>query len=277
MKAVPPGSSARASPTRDAMAGQIEAMSGAELVEAARAVADRFGCFAWAMAAVIGALAAVFLDPVDAVLVLIVAIALCLGWKLGRRFMPRVRFARLATEEFARRWWLEPFEVYEASAAMRIESGQADAVVLLVGRALPHGGHRAIRLELSGLDATAEARSTPFLEDLIAGADLARQIVLPETPVPSGDAARLSALIESLTPERMNTPKSLILDGFPCEVLVLRRGHERLHASLNLAASSEAIAHHPVRELCALVLEIERAPSSQPPPAAEPPSSAVTV
>jgi hypothetical protein len=261
------------------MAGQIEAMSGAELVEAARAVADRFGCFAWALAAVVGAVAAVVLEPADATLALSVAIALCLGWKLGRRYMPRVRFARLATEEFARRWWLEPLEVYEASAEERIGSGQADAVVLLIGRALPHGGHRAIRLELSGSDATAEARSTPFLEDLIAGADLARQIVLPETPVQAGDAARLSALLDSLTPERVVPPRTVVLDGFPCQISVLRRSREPLRATLNLAGSSEAIATHPVRELCALVLEIERAPSSQPPPPAteEPASPAASV
>jgi hypothetical protein len=273
MTVVFPGSSERDPPTGDAVAQRLEAVSEAELIEAARVVEDRLGCVAWGVAAAGGVVANLTLDPGPAALVLASAIAVCVAWKIGRRSLPRVRLGRLAAEEFARRWWLEPIEVYEARAAELIESGEVDGVILLVGRALPHGGHRAIRIVLAGGATTAEARATPFLPDLIAGADLARQIVLPEVSVSAADTARLSAMLESLTPERMVPPPSIALDGFPCEISVLMRGRPRLHAALNLTGSAEGFAKHPVRELCALVLEIERAPSSQPPPAAAEPTA----
>ncbi len=185
------------------------------------------------------------------------ALALCASILRLRERLPRVRSAREAERELAARFALSPLEQHEAEARAALEaSGAPEAVLLFRAVALPHGGHRFIRIDLA--DASRiRVRSMPFLRDLASVDAPETRMLKVDRPLPAAAGERVRAQLRELTPGALVAPAHFVKDGFPCSAVVLRRGAEPLRATLNLAGLPQELKAHPCARLLGLMLELE--------------------
>jgi hypothetical protein len=231
--------------------------SDAELVRAALDGDDSFGCYLWLIAPPLGASLGFFWGRGGAVLGMLGALALCALILRLRQLLPAVRERKRAARELELRFDLAPLEQHEANACAALEQpGAPEAVLLFEGRALPHGGHRFIRIDLAA-ESTIRVRSTPFLHDLARVEEPQRRMLKIDGPLSAVGAERVRALLRELTPEALIGPRHFVRDGFPCAAVVLRRGAEPLRASLNLAGLPAELKANPCVRLLELMLELE--------------------
>jgi len=242
---------------RGAVLEDMKAWSDVELVRAARAGDDSFGCFLWLLAPLASMSLGFVYGVAVACLGFVVVLALCALVARLRQLLPRVRKGRLAQREFELRFGLTALEHYEAEARSALERpASLEAVLLFQGTSLPHGGHRFIRIELAA-ESSIQIRSTPFLRDLWNVAEPGARMLKLDTPLSAAAADRVRELLRELTAEQLIAPSHFVYDGFPCAAVVLLRAAEPLRTQMNLAGIPSELRGHPSVRLLTLVLELE--------------------
>jgi hypothetical protein len=239
----------------------IRAMSDAELIAATRALNRSVGGYAWATVVLATLLAGASLGALAAVIASVVSIAAC---KVGLHLHERSRAVargQLAKREFCARYHIGALALDEAAAVTQLaHSDHTQLVVLFRAWALPHGGHRFIRVEL-GAENRIAMYATPFLGDLQRHAYAQTHMSKLEAPLSAAHAERLRSACADLPGAQLESvPARAIAHGpslgLPCDLVVLRRNEEILRAGLNLDAASTQ-ASSPLERLARTILDLE--------------------
>lgn len=235
----------------------LDELTDVELVRVAELPTDRLGCWLWLSPVAFGTLLGVTLDAPSAAFGF--AAALAAAWLASRirARSPRRQQAKLAEQALAQRYCTMPIERYlpAAQAALR-DDPALQAVLLLSGTGLPHGGRHFIRVEL-GASSRVRLRTLPFLHDLRDAADPAERMLSRDLPLTAASVERLHALLDALDPLKLAPPTAPVHDGFPCSALVIRRAGEPLRIDVNLSGLDGEQQKHPSAQLLLCLLELE--------------------
>jgi hypothetical protein len=241
---------------------EIRLRSDAELIDLTRALGRSFLGYVWLIVPLATLAAALTLGAAGAVVAGALAIGLCkLAVHLYERSNAKQR-GLLAKREFCARYHIGSLTVDENLAVAQLaDDPELSGVLLFRSWALPHGGHRFIRIELGRAPQIA-VYTTPFLGDLQSHPEMHPHMAKLEQPLTEAQLSRLSDVLRELTPENMqHIPQRVVagqpLDGLPCDVVVLRRGHDPLRASMNFRGVASLEALSPAENLVSCVLALE--------------------
>jgi hypothetical protein len=241
---------------------EIRALSDAELVAATRALRRGVAGYAWLIVPVVTVLAALTLGAIAAVVACIVAIAACkVALYLHERSRAVAR-GQLAKREFCSRYHIGALTLDETAAVTQLaQDSSIESVLLFRAWALPHGGHRFIRIDLGDRNRIA-VYITPFLGDLQQSASPLTRMAKLELPLSHAQVERLRAAYAGLTvvereQQRAQFFDAAPLDGLPSDVVVLRRGEPVWRASMNFRGIASLHKLSPSERLVSEVLEIE--------------------
>jgi hypothetical protein len=241
---------------------EIRLLSDVELIGLTNTLRRGLLAYAWLSLPLASGLAWLAFGPMAAAIAAVVAIG---GSNLAARLYERsnaTHRALLAKREFCARYHIGSLTVDEAAAVGQLaEEPQLDGVLLFRAWALPHGGHRFIRIELGATHRIA-VYTTPFLGDLQRRPDTRALMAKLEQPLSDAQNERLVHVLSELTPSKMqNIPQRVVvgqpLDGLPCDVVVLRRGAETLRASMNFRGVASLERLSPAEDLVSTVLALE--------------------
>lgn len=129
--------------------------------------------------------------------------------------------------------------------------------LLLTAAALPHGGHRWVRIRAwrtPAPRARLEVRTVSWTDgsDEIEHA----QVVRREAELPEQAWARIVKLLEDPGLGSLTTVESRVVDGLPCTMAVVDRESGRVHsASCNLAGLPDDRRDHPTVRLAQAILD----------------------
>jgi hypothetical protein len=153
-------------------------------------------------------------------------------------------------EELAYRRGLSAFSRYVEEARAALSHLQTDWIVLFTTTGLPHGSHRWLRIELrEGTPPSARAE----LRVSRSSSALTRT----EMDVPRDITAALLSALQVLDRNTLTDLPSLVIDGAPSNVAILRRDPPEVTvASCNLASDNEAEVQHPTAHICTELYEI---------------------
>jgi hypothetical protein len=234
----------------------LRAKSDAELVAATRPLDGAFGCYLWLILPATAAIGAMYWGAAGALLGALAALGIARVALRLRSRAPHVRRARLAEREYCARYQIDSLGDAESEAlALLREPGPVEAVILLRAHSLPRGGHRFVRVEF-GHAPRITLRATPWLADLRRFPDELSRTRKLDLSLTSAQIEPLQRLVSQLTAADLTSPASEVLDGMPCEVCVLRRGSEPLHASMNYAFRSARITTLASMRLLTLVFDL---------------------
>ena len=245
----------------------IRALSDAELIAATRALARGLLSYTWAVVPLVTASVAVTLGIRAALFSCVVTILLC---KVALHFHEHSRavaVAQLAKREFCMRYHIGALTLDETTAAAQLAQTSAlELVVLFRAWALPHGGHRFIKITV-GAEARAQIYQTPFLGDLLKHAASQSCMLKLDLPLTAAQVERLRTACEKLvssanqsTNQPQQPPRAIMagpLDGLPCDLVVLRRGAEALRVGMNFRGIASLHALTPSEGLVSEILDIE--------------------
>jgi len=246
----------------DAVPLEIRLLSDAELIELTRALRRGFLAYIWLIVPLATVAAAITLGAAGAVVAGALAIAVC---KVAARLYERGRARQrglLAKREFCARYHIGSLTLDENLAVAQLaEEPELSGVLLFRAWALPHGGHRFIRIEL-GRTPRIAVYTTPFLGDLQSHPEVHEHMSKLEQPLSQAQHERLQGALAELTQDKMeHIPQRVVagqpLDGLPCDVVVLRRGYEPLRASMNFRGVATLEALSPAETLVSSVLALE--------------------
>ena len=248
----------------DAVPLEIRLLSDEELIQLTGALRRGFLAYVWLAVPVASLLGWFALGPIAAVVAGVVAIAACkLAARLAEGSKASYR-ALMAKREFCARYHIGSLTVDENAAVGQLaEDPQLDGVLLFRAWALPHGGHRFIRIELGASHRHRIAvYTTPFLGDLQRRPDRRALMAKLEQPLSEAQSERLLSVLADLTPDKMeHIPQRVVvgqpLDGLPCDVVVLRRGADVLRASMNFRGVASLERLSPAEDLVSTVLALE--------------------
>lgn len=239
----------------------IRALSDMELVRLTRALRSGFQAYAWLCVPLATLAAALLAGALAAAAAFVVAAAACKLAVHGYERSKAKERGLFAKREFCARFHIGSLKLDQAVAQRRLASDAAiDAVLLFRAWALPHGGHRFVRIEL-GRTPNIAVYTTPFLGDLQRHPELARHMAKLERPLTDAQQEQLHERLASLTAADMPSlvPRSAEhepLASLPCDVVVLQRECEPLRASMSL--QSAAVANQSGAEaLVSTVMAIE--------------------
>ncbi|HET9395254.1 MAG TPA: hypothetical protein VFO36_04295 [Nitrospiraceae bacterium] len=206
----------------------------------------------WLFAAVcLGSMVAVLLLPGvlifgGAVLFFFLGLLLALNITFcAHRLLGRLR--RPYRDELAYRCGQSAFSRYVEEAQVALGQLRADWLILFTTTGLPHGDHRWLRIELrEGTLPSARA------ELRVSWPSLALSCTRTETDIPHDDTTVLLSTLQALDLSALTDLPSLIIDGEPSTVAILRRHSPELAvASCNLASDWEKEVQHPTARICA--------------------------
>ena len=222
----------------DAVPLEIRLKTDAELIDLTDPLRRSFLGYIWLSVPVATLAAGLTLGAVAAAIAGVLAITACkVAARLYERSKARQR-GLLAKREFCARYHIGSLTVDEAAAVVQLaDEPQLEGVLLFRAWALPHGGHRFIRIELGKAPRIA-VYTTPFMGDLQRHPELRANLAKLEQPLSEAQVQRLWQVLAELTPDKMrDIPQRVFagqpLDGLPCDVVVLRRGADPLRASMN--------------------------------------------
>src|SRR5262245_60934924 len=136
----------------------------AELIRIARAGRSTLGCYVWLIVPA-APISLGFVYGTDlAWLGFLGALAVVMLALHARSKLPAVQHAIDAEREFEQRWNIGASAQAQAEADAQASLAQdvdLEAVVLFVGRSLPHGQHRFVRIDLSRRESRLRALVTP--------------------------------------------------------------------------------------------------------------------
>lgn len=246
----------------DAVPLEIRMLSDAELIDLSNTLGRGFLAYVWLSVPLATVLAWLALGPIAAAIAGVIAIVAC---KIAARLYERSRAtqrAQLAKREFCARYHIGSLTVDQNAAVSQLaEEPQLEGVLLFRAWALPHGGHRFIRIELGATNKIA-VYTTPFLGDLQRRQESRALMAKVEQDLTESQSERLAHALEELTPDKMSyIPQRVVvgqpLDGLPCDVVVLRRGAEALRASMNFRGVASLERLSPAEDLVSTVLALE--------------------
>ena len=173
-------------------------------------------------------------------LLLALIIIFCAHHLLGRSRQPY-------REELAYRYGQSAFSRYVEEAQATFSQLQADWLILFTTTVLLHGDHRWLRIELhEGTPSSARAElrvSWPFS---------APSGTRTETDVPHDVTAALLSTLQALDLNALTDLPSLVMDGEPSTVAILRRDPPNVTvATCNLASDYGEEIQHPTARICA--------------------------
>jgi hypothetical protein len=252
--ASPPPASADAETS--AIPSDIRALSDSELITATRALNGGASRYLWPIVPLATVATAVLYSWLIAVASCAAAIAACRLAILWHERSSDLRRGQFAKQELCLRYHIGGLARDEAEASAQLAQIAGEGPILLFRAwALPHGGHRFVRIELGSAPRIVIC-TTPFLADLHRlGAAQARMTQL-DLPLPAAHAVRLGALLAQHTAQASEPVEPVVVDGLPCEVVLLRRQLPTLRASLNYSGAN-AREHSTTSALVAIILEIE--------------------
>jgi hypothetical protein len=242
----------------------IQLMSDTELVALTRALRRGFLAYIWLIVPLATAAAALTLGAWAAALACVLALAIC---KLSAHLYESSKAKQrglLAKREFCARYHIGSLSVDEAAAVAQLSDDPAlPGVILFRAWALPHGGHRFVRIEL-GEKPSIAVYSTPFLGDLQEHPALLAHTTKVERGLSEAQLEGVNKKLAALwpvaqQPEReQQLLKEAPLAGLPCDVVVLRRGQEPLRTSVSYHGTLAPAPHvASVEALVSSVLELE--------------------
>jgi hypothetical protein len=174
-----------------------------------------------------------------------------------RKRVPRMRGAEFAEREYRRRYRLFELSDYEAEALAALEKpGAPNTVLLFSGMGQPHGVHHFIRIDL-GERPRLQIRRAPMPLDLIQAENPAASLFRYDAALSDENVARVKQVVSTLTAELSVPPTRFVMDGFPCEAGVFRRGATPIWTTLNMANLPPELYQHPSARLLRLFLELE--------------------
>jgi len=119
--------------------------------------------------------------------------------------------------------------------------------LLLSATALPHGGHRWVRVHIWRTPtprARVEVRAVRWTKDTYNIEDA--ELVRSEAELPEELRTEILALLEAPGAAALSVLESHVRDGMPCTMTVMERASDRVHTgSGNLAGLSEDARNHP--------------------------------
>ncbi|MEY4583199.1 MAG: hypothetical protein RL701_7902, partial [Pseudomonadota bacterium] len=191
----------------------IRALSDAELIATTRPLLRGVAGYAWMIVPLVTALAALTLGAVAALVCCIVAIA---GCKIALYYHERSRAVargQLAKREFCSRYHIGALTLDETAAVTQLAQDHAiESVLLFRAWALPHGGHRFIRVDLGEQNRIA-VYITPFLGDLQRSASALSRMAKLDLPLSHAQAARLQAAYAALTSAEREQQRAHVFDA----------------------------------------------------------------
>jgi hypothetical protein len=237
----------------------IRALSDAQLIAATRVLTRSVGSYAWAAVFLATVVAGTELGALAALVAGVCAIVVC---KVALHLHERSRAVargKLAKREFCARYHIGALALDEAAAVTQlVRNDHTQIVVLFRAWALPHGGHRFIRVEL-GAENRIAMYTTPFLGDLQRHAYALTHMNKLEAPLSAAHAERLHSACADLTGAKLeNMPVRAIAGGefrLPCDLVVIRRDAEILRAGMNLDTATDA--RSPLERLARTMIDIE--------------------
>jgi hypothetical protein len=237
----------------------LEALSDAELVTESLPCASHAGCYRWLVAFTLPVPIGLVFNAAWALLSFGVAVMACrlLAWRRERN--PRMRRARQAEAEFARRFGEPALEraLVDARALLATDRN-IEAVVCLHGCGLPHGGPQLVGVDLGSMETTIRVHAAPWLADLWQHPERVPRIRREVGPLTLAAAERLRACVAAIGTDQGAPEDSFVKDGFPCTAVLLKRGAEPQRWQLNMSGLSPEQASHPVAQLIASLLELSR-------------------
>jgi hypothetical protein len=239
---------------------EIRALSDKQLIAATRVLTRSVGTYAWGAVVLATIAAGTTLGALAALIACAGAIAVC---RLALRLHERSRAVsrgKLAKREFCARYHIGALALDEAAAVTQLAlNDHMQFVVLFRAWALPHGGHRFIRVEL-GAENRIAMYATPFLGDLQRHAYALTHMNKLEAPLSAAHAERLHGACADLVGAKLeNMPARAIGDasfGLPCDLVVIRRDAEILRAGLNLDIAGAEL-RSPLERLARTMIDIE--------------------
>jgi hypothetical protein len=232
----------------------MRALSDAELVSASLPGASMAGCVPWLLAFTLPWPVGLIWGAPAALLALALGITVSKLSGAIRAARPAQRRARLAEHEFERRYARAAFQEAERAATAAIAgAAEPSAIALLHACSLPHGGLYFASLHV-GAQIHYAGRHAPFLGDLQQHPEWMEQLRNEAATLDATEAQRVRAILAAL-PSRLEIAiDDVVLDGTPCEALVLRKEREPLRVGLNLDGLRDEHRDHPVAQLLTLML-----------------------
>lgn len=242
----------------------IRALSDTELIAATRALGRGLLSYTWAVVPLVMALAALAFGARAAMLSCILTILVCKVALYFHEHSRAVAVAQLAKREFCARYHIGALTLDEATAATQLAQNDAlEIVVLFRAWALPHGGHRYIKITI-GTESRMQIYQTPFLGDLLKHATARSCMLKLDLPLTAAHERRLR---EACAPESFasassahQAPRAIMtgpLDGLPCDLVVLRRGADPLRVGMSFRGIASLHALTPAELLVSEILEVE--------------------
>jgi hypothetical protein len=257
-----PGSSAEQGGVADR---PLQALSDSELLAATLPCASAGGCTRWLLALTLPIAIGFCFDLALALLSLVLGLSICWLLSWWRERSPRLRRARQAETEYEQRFGPPAFERTLAQAsALLAQDLEVEAVVCVQGRSLPHGGQHLLRVELARSAATLHVHQAPFLADAWQLPGRAQQIWRESLTLAPANAERVRSSIEAVPPDQTGPGNTFVYDGFPVELVLLRRAVGAQRWQLNLSGVGPGHADHPVVRLVSTVFELARALTAGP-------------
>jgi hypothetical protein len=243
---------------------ELHALGDADLIAATRALHPALASYAWAIVLAATVAAALAAGATWAIAVCVIAIIAC---KVGLYMHERSRAvarAQLAKRELCARYHIGSIEQDEAEANDQLrEDDGIERIVLFRAWALPHGGHRFVRIAL-GRESRIAMYATPFLSDLHRHPSARGRMMQLDLPLSQRHEERLRKVCSELTPQTTHEPElprattvGAPLDGLPCAVVVLGRDMPAAHHSMDFRGIASLHALSPAERLVSEVLEIE--------------------
>jgi hypothetical protein len=262
---------------------ELRGLSDAELIAATGALRRGIIGWAWAIVPAVTIVVAVTLGLKVALLACLVAIVVCkIGLHLHERSRAVVK-GQLAKREFCARYHIGSLTLDEAAAVQQLlEDESTDLIMLFRAWALPHGGHRFIRIAL-GHKSRIAMFATPFLSDLLRQPSARSRMMKLDLSLSPAHEAQLRAACTKLAIRERDvqggsggqggqggqegtrenaSPRALAgapLDGLPCDLVVFRRDAETLRLSMDFRGIASLHELSSAERLVADVLEIESA------------------
>lgn len=240
------------------MPGDLGSASDVQLLERMRARAnDGWSLAVWLIVPVATMASAIAFGETAAAIALLGSLVSSIVLVSARKRLPRIREAALAEREYRRRYRLYELTDYEAEAVAALDKPDApDTVLLFRGVGLPHGVHHFVRIDV-GDQPRLQVRRALMPADWMRADDPSSQLFRYDAALSAENVSRVKHVLATLTAELAAPPNRFVIDGFPCEAGVFRRGAAPLWTSLNMAGLPPELYQHPSARLMRLFLELE--------------------
>jgi hypothetical protein len=202
---------------------------------------------------------AYFIAAIIAFFAVSIAFAVLIFWVAGFRSRPY-------RKELKRRYHLPELPASSAEAEPLFAGSEPpDAVLLLSGRGLPHGNDHFVQVTLW----QGEMPRGTILARTLSRFDFDRDVpftaALGEAALTGEERAAFWALLPEAETASTEKLQDVVIDGFPCRLVALRREPFQIHsASCNLAGIGDVDAAHPVPAMMQALLAASRRAGMQP-------------